>query len=100
MINATFKTLGLAAMLSVGATTYAAAFFEPWDLPSCYLSIHDTCYGNGEENCTEEDYNMGLDWCHEVKWEAAPQKGGKSLKLGSRTIKQRAGNPSAVVGKQ
>ena len=30
---------------------------------SCYAYVHGQCYGNGENNCSTEDYNWGLDQC-------------------------------------
>ena len=30
---------------------------------TCYASVHSECYGNGENNCSDEVYQGGLDEC-------------------------------------
>lgn len=97
LIKTTFRILTLAALFSVTAATMASARIVPWNLPSCYLAIHDDCYGNGKEGCTEEEYNTGLDWCHDVKWETIPKASLGKLKIGGKTLHFKNGKLS--VGK-
>lgn len=66
-----FRTLGLANAFCVAATSLAAAYIEPVDRPTCYLSIHNQCYGGGENNCTEEDYNNALNECDDMYGEGS-----------------------------
>lgn len=30
---------------------------------SCYAYVHAQCYGNGENNCSQDDYEWGLGQC-------------------------------------
>lgn len=90
-----FRTLGLVTIFSVSATSFASAYIEPSDLPTCYLSIHDQCYGGGETNCTEEDYNGALDECDQMYGKAEIFIGGNKLfkaiqkKRGGMSLKTR-----------
>ena len=42
---------------------------------TCYASVHSECYGNGENNCSDEVYQGGLDECDSAYGEARPQPG-------------------------
>jgi len=58
------KILGAAAVLSGLAMSNAAADNTGHDTHiACYASVHTECYGNGQNNCSEEVYNAGLDEC-------------------------------------
>lgn len=60
------KIVGTATILSGFVMSTAVAIngnSGHFDRFSCYASQQVSCYGNGEVNCTEEEYNMGLDWC-------------------------------------
>jgi len=39
---------------------------------ACYASVQTQCYGNGETNCTEEEYQEGLGWCDQYYEIALP----------------------------
>lgn len=59
-----------AAMKLIGGAVLAASLGAPasanddhWDKFSCYAYVHDQCYANGENNCSSDDYNWGLDQC-------------------------------------
>ena len=58
------RILGGAAIVSLfavhGALANNSGHFDQF---SCYASIQIECYGNGEVNCTEDEYAMGLGWC-------------------------------------
>lgn len=86
-----FKTLGLATVLSIATSSIAVAYITPTDLPTCYLSVHDQCYGNGETNCTDDVYQTGLGWCDDIDWGTKQAIGGAQVKKAIKTIqKQRA----------
>jgi hypothetical protein len=58
------KIFGAAAVLSGLAMSNAAADNTGHDTQmACYASVHTECYGNGQNNCTNEVYNEGLDEC-------------------------------------
>jgi hypothetical protein len=58
------KILGGAIALSGLAMSNAAADNTGHDTQiACYASVHTECYGNGQNNCSEEVYNEGLDEC-------------------------------------
>ncbi|MFZ2100619.1 MAG: hypothetical protein WAU86_08650 [Oricola sp.] len=50
-------------VMTVGMGVSARAAVDHWDRFSCYAYVHDQCYGNGQNNCSSEDYNWGLDQC-------------------------------------
>ncbi len=60
------RILGGTAIVSLfavhGALANNSGHFDQF---SCYASIQIECYGNGEVNCTEDEYAMGLGWCDE-----------------------------------
>lgn len=43
---------------------------------ACYASVQTQCYGNGETNCTEEEYQEGLGWCDQYYEIALPDPQG------------------------
>ena len=58
----------IAALVVLGVTSSVLAG-DPTvhnSLPACYASINHQCYGNGQNNCSEDDYNWGLDQCDEI----------------------------------
>ena len=60
------KTLSAAAVLSGFAMSAAVADNSGHsNIVTCFAAVQTECYGNGEENCTSEEYNQGLDWCEE-----------------------------------
>jgi len=82
------KIFGTAAVLSSFMMPLAVAggASEHATKAACYASIHSQCYGNGENNCTEEEYNMGLDWCDEYYpiAEIDTQQGPSDLKANAK----------------
>lgn len=76
------KILGAAAVLSGLAMSNAAADNTGHDTHiACYASVHTECYGNGQNNCSEEVYNEGLDECDAgFGNNAAPQGAPTALK--------------------
>lgn len=56
------RALGAFGALSVAVPAQAAA--PHWDLPSCYVHVHDGCYNNQDQPCTNEEYDEFLDGCH------------------------------------
>ena len=57
-----------AVALTAASTTTAAASHNTQI--SCYAYVHGQCYGNGENNCSQEDYEWGLDQCDDYYSEA------------------------------
>lgn len=56
------------AKLTVGALLAGLAFPAYADtnhttIMGCYASVHSQCYGNGSNNCSDDDYQWGLDNC-------------------------------------
>jgi hypothetical protein len=49
---------------------------DGWDLPSCYIEVHGSCF-NVRPNCTREDYELLLDNCDDAydKAVAVPRPG-------------------------
>ncbi len=76
------KILGGAIALSGLAMSNAAADNTGHDTQiACYASVHTECYGNGQNNCSEEVYNEGLDECDAgFGNNAAPQGAPAALK--------------------
>lgn len=85
------KTVGMAGILSVAATSYAAAYIDQVDKFTCVLSLHDQCFGNGETNCTQEDYQEAVDGCDDVDWEATPTIDAKRLIQTLKTVQKKRG---------
>lgn len=56
------QRLGGAAVL-IGLASSASANSDHWDKFSCYAYVHDQCYGNGQEPCSSEGYEWGLNEC-------------------------------------
>lgn len=52
---------GVVLATSIGAP--AVAGLDHSNLITCYAYVHGQCYGNGQNNCSTEDYNWGLDQC-------------------------------------
>ena len=46
--------------LFLGSTT---AYSDHWDLPSCYIDVHDGCFNDTRTPCSREDYEGFLDDC-------------------------------------
>ena len=86
------RTFGLANAFCVAATSLAAAYIEPVDRPTCYLSIHNQCYGGGENNCTEEDYNEALDECDTMFGEGSQAIDPKRLIQSLKTKQKKRSN--------
>ena len=65
MFNLTKKAQfgGAGMLLMLGFTLPVAAETAHSDAISCYAYVHSQCYGNGENNCSQEDYEWGLDQC-------------------------------------
>lgn len=58
------KTMSAAAVLTGLAMSSAVANNSGHsNLPTCYAAIQVECFGNGETNCSNSEYNQGLDWC-------------------------------------
>jgi len=58
------KTVSVAAVLAGMAMSTAVANNSGHiNLAGCYAAIQVECYGNGENNCSNSEYNQGLDWC-------------------------------------
>jgi len=53
---------GIVAATAI-VTTASADMTEHNSHISCYASVHHQCYGNGANNCSDEDYDWGLDQC-------------------------------------
>jgi hypothetical protein len=91
MIMTTFtliKTLGSAIVLSSFALSNAAADTEHTTKVACYASVQTQCYGNGESNCTDGEYQEGLGWCDQYYEIAVPKGGATNLKAApARTLK-------------
>ena len=43
--------------LSAAMAASASANSDHWDKFSCYAYVHDQCYANGANNCSDDDYN-------------------------------------------
>lgn len=56
-----FGIFGLLLMLSAAHPAMAETAHS--DAISCYAYVHSQCYGNGENNCSQADYEWGLDQC-------------------------------------
>lgn len=56
------QTLGGVAVL-IGPASSASANSDHWDKFSCYAYVHAQCYGNGQEPCSSEGYEWGLNEC-------------------------------------
>ena len=59
-------SLASAALIVTGGTAQAH-----WDLPSCYIEVHDGCF-NSQPPCSEEDYDGFLDECDDAYPASAP----------------------------
>jgi len=62
----TFKFAGLRALGALATLAVAApALAGPphWDKASCYVHVHDGCYNNQSQPCTNEEYQDFLDGC-------------------------------------
>ncbi|QBK30979.1 hypothetical protein [Roseitalea porphyridii] len=46
---------------ALGAASVAQA--EHNSKISCYAYVHDQCFGGGASNCSDDDYDWGLDQC-------------------------------------
>ena len=63
-MNTLTKTVAAAAVCAgFSFPALADTTDDHWDQFSCYAYVHDQCYANGENNCSEDDYNWGLDEC-------------------------------------
>ncbi len=75
------------ALALCGALTAAAA--EPhWDLPSCYIHVHDGCYNNTDSPCTDVEYYNFLDGCDAAYPQAqpVPRPASNQMKLPDQRI--------------
>ena len=62
-ISKTF--LILFSVLGIISTSVNAG--EPhWDRPSCYIHVHDGCFNNQDQPCTDEEYDEFLDGCDQT----------------------------------
>ena len=52
---------GTLGVLMMPAVSFAAVDHN--SAMSCYAYVHSQCYGNGKNNCSDDDYNWGLDQC-------------------------------------
>ena len=43
-----------------------AAFAGHWDLPSCYIDVHNGCFVNQSQPCTDAEYKDFLRMCHDT----------------------------------
>lgn len=81
--------LGAAAILSGFAISNAAADNTGHDTQiACYASVHTECYGNGQNNCTEEVYNEGLDECDAGYGNTDAAQQGAPTALKTDTVRQ------------
>lgn len=56
------QALGSAAVL-ISFVSSASANSDHWDKFSCYAYVHAQCYGDGQEPCSSEGYEWGLNEC-------------------------------------
>jgi hypothetical protein len=50
-------------LLSAAFTVAAQASSAHTDKFSCYAYVHDSCFGEGSANCSQESYEWGLNEC-------------------------------------
>lgn len=74
------KIIGNAIALSSFAISNVAADTAHVNLVGCLASVQVQCYGNGEVNCTPEEYQEGLGWCDQYYPIAMPTVGPTNLK--------------------
>ncbi len=74
------KIIGGAVALSSFAISNAAADTNHTTKIGCYASVQTQCYGNGEVNCDDDEYQEGLGWCDEYYSIALPTGGATNLK--------------------
>lgn len=63
-----------AVALAASATTVAASGQAHSTHIACYAYVHGQCYGNGENNCSQDDYEWGLDQCDQTYSEAPAKR--------------------------
>lgn len=77
------RALGAFAVLAAVVPAQAAA--PHWDRPSCYVHVHDGCYNNQTQPCTDDEYQEFLDGC-DTTYPNRPVRpifgGKKTLKFG------------------
>jgi hypothetical protein len=56
-----YKLIAASALLSLGSV-FAHAGDNHWDLPSCYIDVHNGCFNKGTK-CSREDYDGFLQEC-------------------------------------
>ena len=80
------KLIAASVLISFGAASAQAAG-DHWDLPSCYISVHDGCFNQGSK-CSREDYKEFLKDCDDQYSKAvAIPKPAYSTKLSSHMKK-------------
>jgi len=53
-------------LVVAGALVPTAAYAGHWDLPSCYIDVHNGCYVNTNSPCSAEEYKDFLRMCHDT----------------------------------
>ena len=76
------------AVLATSIAAPAAAELDHSNLITCYAYVHGQCYGNGQNNCSTEDYNWGLDQCDGYYPQAQVVKPKGKLGLATKTSKR------------
>lgn len=91
MINRMLATVIGGSFCLAGFTLPALAVDDHWDQVSCYFYVWGQCYGNGEENCSSDDYNWGLDQCdgyyEQSSGRRKPPPSGLTLKTTNPRVK-------------
>lgn len=75
------RNIAAAAAFTGFAMSGAAADTEHTTQIACYASVQTQCYGNGETNCTEDEYQEGLGWCDQYYEIALPDPRGVATDL-------------------